>query len=132
MASITPPWHTMTIVEPARSPTRFDSARTDAQVELGGGLAARKQLGVRVAAPVRRSEPLDVRLEAHAVEVGARVVLTERGVDLQGRRAERFEEHASAVSRARAKLLAMTTSARDLPRLAESSGEPTRLVDAER
>ena len=132
-ASITPPWQTITIVDPACSATSRGQRRSDPQVELRRRLAAGKDDGVRVASPVGRAETLDVRFEGHAVEVGARVVLTERRIDLERRAAERGATSASdGLAAARTKLLAMTTSAPISRVSAESGGEPRRLFEPER
>ena len=62
---------------------------SNASVEPRRRLAAREDLDVGIARPVRRSEARDVLVERHPVDFGSRIVLTEVGPSLDVREADR-------------------------------------------
>ena len=84
---------------PGVGPHRARNGGTDAKVELGGRLAARKHVVVRIPGPVRVAESLDERGERHPVDLRARVVLSEVGIDDHLEVAERRRDRLGGLDR---------------------------------
>ncbi len=73
---------------------------TDTKVELGDGLTAGEHLVVGIAVPIGRPESLDIADEAHAVDVGTRIVLAEAGIDVDAHSGERLGDGLGRLDRA--------------------------------
>jgi hypothetical protein len=71
----------------------------DPEMEFGDRLAAWKHVVVWIAGPVRGAEPLDEGAEGHPVDVGARVVFAEAGIDLHREIAECRSDRVSGLDR---------------------------------